>query len=121
MQLHDPAAARVLMEAVDVLGDDAEQPCLGFEARQRRVGRVGPGPREVGVRLLLVTPVALPRLRAAAELLDRHRAVATPDPPGAAEVRHVGGSADAGAGERHCPPAALHETAGAVESFHMLP
>ena len=87
MQLDDPLAARVLVQAVCVLGDDGEQPADRFELRQGDVARVGLG-RECDP-----TPVArhLPiRLGIGHETVDRRdldRVVLGPEPALAAERR----------------------------------
>src|SRR5262249_5183789 len=116
MQLHHAPAARLLVQAVDVLGDHAEQRTRTLGLRQRRVARVGPGRRDRRERLLLVLPIAPTRLRARQELLYRDRLVAAPQPARAAEVRHARRHADPGAGERDDRAAAREQPAAGIEA-----
>src|SRR6185437_8396747 len=119
VELDDPPAPRLLVQAVDVLGDHADQRAGGFHRRQRPVRGVRarapePLPAERRAR-----PIAPAHVGAAQErvVLDR---IAGPGPAAAAVIGDPRLRAAAGAGERdgaasgQQPPQRLDLTGGIV-------
>ena len=117
VQLEHEPAARVLVQAVDVLGDDAAQPARALRRRQRPVRRVGLRARDVGVGLLAVVPVPPPRLRVGDELLEGNRLEAAPDAARRPEVGHPGRGAHARPRERERALRLRDEAARPVEKL----
>ena len=94
-------SAGELVQAVDILRDQAEQLTALFEFAYRLMADVGLDGFEKLVGGFLELPVLHPRGFAGEKILEQHRLVFCPDAAGAAEVGHAGFGADAGAGEKN--------------------
>ena len=104
VQVDDRAAARRLVQAIDVLGDDAGQPARPLELGQRAMPGVRPGLADPPPALVGPGPVAAPSLRCPGELAELHRR--GPDRRRPAVVRDAGVGGDPRAGQRDPGPAA---------------
>ena len=103
MELDDPAGARLAMEAVDILRDDAMDVTRLLEHGDGVVARVRGGACKAPPTDGAACPVALPAILALHELLVAHGLAGAHDAGGAAIVGDAGLGAAAGAGQDHRP------------------
>ena len=82
--------AGTLMQAVDVLGDQAGQPPLPRQIGQRPVASILLGAGEIGIHPEAPPPILQPRLLGCDELLVGDRCHPAPDSARAAEVGNAG-------------------------------
>ena len=103
MELDQPRvrSAGELVQAVDILRDQAEQLAALFEFADRLVADVGLDGLEELVGGFFELPMLHPRGFTGEKILEQHRLIFRPDSSGAAEVRHAGFRTDAGAGEKN--------------------
>ena len=93
-------AARLAVQAVDVLGDDGVEQAGALERGQRLVGAVGLLVLERGEAVAVEVPEALGVAPEDVDVRDLHRVDVLPQPgAGRAEVGDPGGHGDPGAGE----------------------
>ena len=99
VQVDHGVAAGLLVEAVDVLGDQRFDPSIGLDRGQRLVCRVRARGGEARPAGQAAGPVATADGGIAGERLERHRLDPLPAALGIAVVGNAGAGTDAGAGE----------------------
>ena len=99
VQVDHSLAARRLVQAVDVLGQQQLAAAHRFETREGAVRGVGAHLPEVSPAHRAARPVPLPRREAAHEELKRHRLRPLPRAGGVAVVRDARSGAASGAGQ----------------------
>jgi hypothetical protein len=99
VELQHAAAAGQLVQAVDVLRDDAADASGGLPAGQNLVAEVGLGVCEVAMHFTLLPPVFVAAFGARQELVEVHGAILRPHAPRRAKIGDPALGADAGAGQ----------------------
>ncbi len=99
MEFEHAAAAGELMEAIDVLRDNAADAAGGFPLGKCEVANVRLGGRELGVHFALLAPVLVAAVGTFHEFVEVDGAILRPDATGRAEVGDAALGADARAGE----------------------
>src|SRR5215218_1993250 len=93
-------AAGLLVQAVDVLGDDVRQTARGLQPRQRQMTGIRSRITQRRVPLAAFLPVLAAGSRVLAEIAERRRRVALLDTAGSPVVRNARFGADARTGKR---------------------
>jgi hypothetical protein len=99
VELQDALAAGELVQAVDVLRDDAADSAVGFPACQDVVTGVRLGISEVAMGFAFLAPIFVAAGGTRHEFVEVHGAILRPHAAGRAEVGDAAFRADAGAGE----------------------
>jgi hypothetical protein len=115
VQLEHEAVAGYLVQAVDVLGDDAPDAALRFPTGERPMGLVRLGVGELDVRFRALPPIRQLCLRIPAIILEQDWLGARPNTPGRAKVRNSALSADPGAREDHAPSGPAQPVGGSFQ------
>src|SRR5579859_1757504 len=101
-------AARVLVQSVEILRDDAEQDAGAFQFNQRVMRRVRFGGCHLSRKDAARLPVLLARFRLRNKILVADRRLLPPDRAGAAKIWNARFGADASARQRHEAPRRLY-------------
>src|SRR5215216_683967 len=93
-------APGLLMQTVDVLGDDVRQTARGLQPRQRQMTGIRLRVAQCRVPLAAFLPVLAASSRVLAKIAERRRRIALPDTAGSPVVRNARFGADARTGKR---------------------
>ena len=107
----------VLVQAIEVLGEDTEQDLPAFEFDKRSVGRVRLRGCYLLGKALARLPVSFARFGLMQEIMVVHRRILSPDGIGTAEIRDARFCTDASSGECDDLSGLLHQFGRIVKLF----